>query len=187
MFTIWLKYIIKRTEVLGLKVLRVLERFVGKKWYPLLVVVLAAADAYIFVIPVEALLIPAVLIQPRYWVLLALGIAAASAVGSTSFAILASQYGEIFVEKLVRGASTSTTWQNTAQLIQDHTFWGLTLVSMSPLPQHIAVAIAGLAHVPAGTIFGAILLGRTVKYLLIAGLSIHAPKTLVRLGIIPKK
>src|SRR6185437_10352303 len=70
----------------------------------------------------------------------------------------------------------SKQWTRAVPIIQRHGTWGLALISLSPVPQHAAVAIAGLVHLPSPKVFLAVLAGRIPKYLLISWGSIKIPE-----------
>lgn len=146
--------------------------------------VLAAADAYIFVVPVEVLLIPAVLAHQRRWALIALWTTFGSAVGSASFAALTTIYGLPFVEYLLPGVMRQQAWIDSTRFLESHGIPGLALISLSPLPQHAAVAIMGLARINFWTVFIAVFIGRLIKYEFIAWALVHAPQLLRKLRIL---
>ena len=131
---------------------------------------LAAADAYVFVVSVEALLLPAVMVRPKKWVAASVWATIGSAIGATSFAYLASRYGEPIVTHFIPNAFASKAWIDSSHYIVDHGFLGLGFISLGPLPQHIAVAIAGLAHMKMIEVFLAVLVGRGIKYFFFLGL-----------------
>src|ERR1700677_3937760 len=141
-----------------------LEQFSSRWWYDPLLAFLAAADAYVFVVSVEALLLPGVMVRPKKWVMASLWATIGSALGATSFAHLASQYGEPIVTHFIPHAFASKAWMDSSRYIAEHGFLGLGFISLGPLPQHVAVAIAGLAHMKMSEVFLAVLVGRGLKY-----------------------
>lgn len=148
---------------------------------------LAAADAYVVFVPNEALLIPAVLSHPKKWFRITFWMSVGSAMGAASFAELAGLYGGPFIERFDPHLFHTRGWHETARIINDiGGTWGLTVVSFSPLPQHAAVALVGLAHMSWPSVFIAVLVGRLAKYSLVAWCSVHAPGVLRKLGLFPK-
>lgn len=141
-----------------------IQSFAGKKWYLPFIAILSALDAYIFFVPNEALLVPAVLSQPKKWKRTAFAMTLGSAVGATSFAGLTGRYGPSFVEFFFPGILQSHEWARTTGWIHDHGAIGIFLISLSPLPQHPGVAIAGLANLSLIWLLIAVFLGRIVKY-----------------------
>jgi len=162
---------------------RLLTRFARTPWYLPVLVLAVAADAYVFMVPTEALLIPAVLMKPKRWFSTAFVVSLASAIGAASFSILTTRYGEPWMRHLFPSAFGSQYWQRFGDFMKLRGGVGLGLISLSPFPQHAAVALAGLARLKGWTVFLAVLLGRLPKYLLVAWLSLHSPKILRKMGI----
>ncbi len=180
----------RRVETLG--------QLAERTWYLPLVAFLSALDAYVLVVPNEALLIPAVLAHANRpetrrrfgrlsWLPSALWVTVGSALGAASFAVLTSLYGEQFVEHFFPNALHSKEWLDSVKVIQRHGGWGLALVSLSPFPQHPAVAIAGLAKMNALVVFLAVFLGRLLKYGFFAWAAVNSPEILRKLRILPRR
>jgi membrane protein YqaA with SNARE-associated domain len=161
-----------------------LKRFATHRGYPLLVAFLVFLDAFVFFIPNEALIISAVLLRPDRWLSTSLESTVSSAAGAAVFGFLASAYGDSFVNYLFPSILKSGAWLRSAEILQHHGIWGLALISFSPLPQHAAVGVAGLAHLSALQIFLAVLLGRGVKYVATGWCAVHAPHILRKLRIL---
>jgi membrane protein YqaA with SNARE-associated domain len=157
-----------------------LQKFASRKWFLPLVAVLSALDAFIVFIPNDALLISAVLVRRNHWIRTALWVSIGSAIGAAACAWLISLYGDSLVNQLFPKLLDSKTWLDSSRVIQQHGSWGLAAVSLSPFPQHAAIAIAGLAHLQPFTVLGSVLLGRTLKYVFVAWCSTHSPKLFQR-------
>jgi membrane protein YqaA with SNARE-associated domain len=160
--------------------------FIRGRWAVPLVAIMAALDAFLLVIPNDALLIAAVLAQPKRWIRITLWITIGSTVGAVIFAGLVSHFGEEMLRHFMPSLMESQHWLDFANLVHRHGLWGLTLVSLGPLPQQTGVAIAGLSNMPLHQVAIGVFLGRFVKYLLIAWCAVHAPNVLRRLKILPK-
>jgi len=153
-----------------------LQQYAARPWYVALISVLAALDAYVVFIPVEALMFPAVLTRRHRWLGTTLWITLGSAVGATSFAWFCREYGAPLLHQLFPDMLDSRAWQDAERTIQTHGGWGLALISLSFVPQHPAVAIAGLARLPLRTIFLSVLAGRVVKYIVLSWAVIRFPR-----------
>ena len=163
-----------------------LSRYADRWWYSLLMAGLSAADAYLVIVPNEAILVAAVLIDRRRWLRMSSWMAVGSAAGATSLAWLASIYGNRLIHSLWPSLRDAKTWLDSIRMIHDYGAWGLGLISFSPLPQHAAVIIAGLAHMDALTIFLSVLIGRALKYVLLAWGTARAPHVLRKWRLIPR-
>jgi membrane protein YqaA with SNARE-associated domain len=159
----------------------------GRWWYDPMVGFFAAADAFVIFISVEALLIAKIVVQPTKWIVSSLWAALGSALGATALATLISRYGEPIVNRFFPGALASHAWVHTTSFLGDHGLLGLGLIAFGPIPQHIGVAISGLAHMAAAKVFWAIFIGRTAKYFLITWAVKHSPKLLKKFKIIPTR
>jgi membrane protein YqaA with SNARE-associated domain len=158
-------------------------RYSKRKWFLPLVVFLSALDAYVFFVPNEALLILPVMAHPKRWKTHALWVSLGSAGGATSFAYFVHRYGRSWAQGLFPSTFHSKHWAQFSALLEKHGGWGLTLVSVSPFPQHVAVTIAALTEMSIGTLFLAIFIGRATKYLFVAGCAVHSPKILEKLHL----
>lgn len=157
----------------------------GRWWYDPMLAFFALADAFVIFISVEALLIAKIVVQPTKWMVSSLWAAAGSALGATILGVLISSYGEPIVNRIFPGSLASQTWVHTTNFLQAHGPLGLGLIAFGPIPQHLGVAVAGLAHMEASKIFWAIFVGRLTKYLLITWAVKHSPKLLKKFRIIP--
>jgi membrane protein YqaA with SNARE-associated domain len=164
---------------------RKLGHYSNHWWYGPLIGLVAALDAFIFVISNEAILFPTVWARPQKWFSTATWLTLGSAVGATAFACLTSSYGAGVVEHFFPHALDTHSWKETVMFIDRYGAWGLAFVSFCPLPQHVAVAVAGLAHMKSWTVFGAIMLGRGAKYIPLAWIATHTPRLLKKWHLIP--
>jgi len=159
------------------------NQFVHHWWYIPLVAFLSFLDAYVFIIPNEAVLVAAVLAHRKRWFASTFWTTFGSAVGAGLFAWMAELWGERFINYLMPMALHSKPWDETVAFLNQHGVWGLTLVSLSPFPQHLAVAVMGLAHFSPLHVFFAVMLGRFPKYLFFGWAAAYAPHWLKRLGV----
>lgn len=167
------------------KTINRLTHYASRGWYAPVLGLLSALDAYILIVPNETLLIPAVLIRPKRWLSTSLWVTLGSAIGATSFAMLASHFGDGFIQKVAPELLHAKTWLKTTEFLNAHSVWGLALISFSPFPQHVAVAIVGLAHVPPWSVFGGVCIGRAAKYAMVAACTVYMPHVLKKIGMLP--
>jgi membrane protein YqaA with SNARE-associated domain len=159
---------------------RKLGQYSDRAWYLPFNGFLAGVDLFIGVVPVDALVVSAVLLRPKRWISPALWVALGSAAGTAAMAALATHYGPPFVEGLAGGFMQSTTWREVDQAIDKHGAWALVIGSLSPIPIASFALIGGLANQPWQEVFGAALGGRTIRYLAIALATQHAPALIKR-------
>ncbi len=164
-----------------------IEKYASSRWFTAIVAFLAAADAFVVFVPTDILLIAAVLARRKRWLAIALWVIVGSAIGAGVFGFLASKYGPAFVNYIFPSLQDTQAWTDSAGIMRKYGFWGLAVISLGPLPQHAAVAFAGVVHLSVVEIFFAVLLGRSIKYILIAWCCVHAPNVLRKLGILKRR
>jgi membrane protein YqaA with SNARE-associated domain len=176
---------VKLTHQITHKIILTLEHAAQSPLYIPFVGLLTAVDAFVPVIPNEIVLVSAVVAQPQSWFLVYISGTIGSALGAAVFSGLASRFGARFINKVFPHLINSKGWIDTTHYVQAKGFLGLSLVSLSPLPQHAAVAVAGMAHMAVMTVFWAVVLGRTPKYLAVCWASVYAKGALRKLKLLP--
>lgn len=160
------------------RVIARLERHADRPWYTFAVTFLAAIDLFVAIIPIDGLLISSVLLKPKRWVSLAILMSGGSALGAFVLGLLIQIYGEPFAHAFFHDQLSSPAWQSLSLFLGSHGALALTLIAASPLPQQLPVIVCALAHLPLPLIFISVFIGRTLKYLLFAWSSQHAPRLL---------
>lgn len=163
------------------QLLRWLQHFSDRPWYPLLVGVLAGLDNWILVVPTDGLVISGTLLSPRRWIQFAVVTAILSSLGALSFAYFITLKGYPFVEAQWPTLLQSQIWILTEDFFHRYGVVVVLLVAMSPLVQQPAVIIAALAKTPYLELGLALLIGRLLKYFFICFLAAKAPQALSKL------
>ncbi|MGZ6326982.1 MAG: YqaA family protein [Bdellovibrionota bacterium] len=160
------------------KLLHHLQLHAGAWWYPPVIGLLALADLFILIVPTDAILVSAVMLNPRRWIYTALMVALGSSIGAVMLALVLRYHGLPFLLHIYPGIDHSAAWKSAIHLVEQWGAWGLFGIAISPLPQHAAIAVAALTGMNGLVIFGSVMAGRAVKYLFLAWLASHAPKLL---------
>jgi membrane protein YqaA with SNARE-associated domain len=147
-------------------------------WYTPLIALLAAADAFVVVIPTDGLLVSACLLNPRRWIYSVLLITLGSTIGAWALAALLEIHGLPLLLEIAPGIEQTRAWIWSDRMMDEWGAIALFLVALSPLAQHPAVALAALANMPLGEIFLLVFAGRLVKYGAWGWISTHTPKML---------
>lgn len=158
-----------------------LKGFADRAWYAPLVGLLAGADQFIVIVPIEWLMIPSVLLNPRRWLRTALWVTTGCALGAFALASVADIYGMQLIEHWAPKVVQSENWIRSMGYINSKGAWALLVIAAGPLPQQPAVALAGLSHMSPLKVFLAIWSGRALKYCTVAYIASHAPKLLNKL------
>jgi membrane protein YqaA with SNARE-associated domain len=152
-------------------------------WFIWLFALMAFADLFIVIFPVDWFIIATTLIKKRKGLEMALACALGSALGAVALAYLSQLYGLSVIEYFSKGITNTTSWARTTHQVDTYGAWALTLISAGPLPQHPAIVLCGLAFVEPYKIFLAVLIARTLKYCFFVWAAINAPGVLKGLGL----
>ena len=160
---------------------RRLQKYARRWWYAPLMGLLAAADSFVIVVPTDGLLVSATMLAPRRWLYTAFCVSFGSTVGGWLLALVLETHGWPFLLQIKPGIDTSTAWIWTDRLMDQWGLWALFFVAVTPVMQHPAIAMAAFAGIPLTEIFFVLLTGRSIKYLVLAWVSTHAPGLLSKM------
>jgi membrane protein YqaA with SNARE-associated domain len=161
--------------------IRFVEGYANRWWYSPLIAVLAAADSFVVIVPTDGLLVSAAMLAPRRWISTALFVSVGSSLGALGLALVLERHGLPWLLYFQPDIQQTSAWIYTDRLMDAWGSWAIFAVSLTPIMQQPAVALAALAGRPMGEIFFAALAGRAVKYGLLAWVSTHAPGVLGKL------
>jgi membrane protein YqaA with SNARE-associated domain len=164
-----------------------LQKHANAWWYAPAIALLAAADAFVIVVPTDGLLVSASMLAPRRWVYHALIVTVGSALGAWALAAILETHGLPFLLHLNPGLEETRAWVWSDRIMDNWGGYALFLISLSPIMQQPAVALAALAGMPLSKIFLLVFAGRVLKYGFLAWISTHAPGLLKRLWGLEKE
>jgi membrane protein YqaA with SNARE-associated domain len=157
------------------------EGYANRWWYSPLIAVLAFADSFIVVVPTDGLLVSAAMLAPRRWVSTTIFVSLGSSLGALGLAYLLARQGLPWLLYFQPDIQSSRAWIYTDRLMDAWGSWAIFVISLTPIMQQPAVALAALAGRPMAEIFAAAFAGRLIKYGLLAWVSTHAPGVLGKL------
>lgn len=160
------------------RLLKFLKAHARSWWYTPLIALLAAADAFVVVIPTDGLLVSACMLNPRRWIYTVFLVTLGSTMGAWTLAWLLEIHGLPLLLQIVPGIEQSSAWIWSDKMMDQWGSIALFLVALSPFAQHPAVALAALSGMPLWDIFLLVFAGRILKYGLWGWISTHAPKLL---------
>lgn len=99
-------------------------------------------------------------------------------VGAAMLIALIEKNGVEAVTDTFPSIFASKTWERSKELINTHGFAGTVAVSAMPIVLHPAVIFALTAGMQRWTLLAAVMLGRTIKYTIMAQLAVGAPHLL---------
>ncbi len=158
-----------------------LQRYVGRFWYPPLVGFLAAIDNLVVVVPTDGILISSSMLTPKRWFLLALSVALGSTVGALALAALVEFQGLPWILDLYPGIDGSQTWLWMEKFFSQYGLLLVFAVAATPFVQQPTVILASLAGTPLPKLALVIFTGRFIKFLIMAYIGSHAPRLLGRM------
>ncbi len=151
-----------------------LPSYTEKVWFAPLVALLAFLDFFIFIVPLDPIVVGAFLAAPKRRFRVAWMTALGSTLGAVGFALLIRHQGMDFLNSFAPGILENDWARTLGHWIQDYGFWALAGSAAVPIYQHPAVALAALSPLPMIWIFWGMLLGRAIKFSAYALLTQHA-------------
>jgi membrane protein YqaA with SNARE-associated domain len=143
--------------------LQSLPRYALKPWYPAALAFVAFSDYFIFIVPLDALVVGSFMAARERWLRLNFMASLGSTLGACLFALLMDQLGTGFLEQHFPQLLHSSNSEAFSRWLQQYGLWALIAIAILPIYQHPTVAIAALAKVPLAEIFLAFYIGRFVK------------------------
>lgn len=154
---------------------RLLRFSAGHPGYPFVVAAIALVSTATFAFPFAVVLIPAVFLAPRRWLVLGLACGVASGLGGTVLFEVFRFLGQEVVLARYPNLVDSDSWRLAADWLDAYGLLALAFIAGSPIPQTPALAFYALADPPTIGIFLAIGAGKTLKYLFLSWLAARFP------------
>jgi membrane protein YqaA with SNARE-associated domain len=154
---------------------RLLTGFAGHRYYTVVVALIAFVSTATFTFPFAIVLIPAVLIAPRRWLLLGLMSGLASGVGAAVLVELFNHLGQELVVSRLPDLVQSQSWQLGSTWLRTYGLFALLLIAGSPMPQTPALLFYSLVDPSVLGVLVAVSIGKTVKYVFLAWATYRYP------------
>lgn len=154
---------------------RVLDRSARHRYYPLVAAFVAFISTLTFSFPFAIVLIPAVLVAPRRWLILGLLCGLASGLGAAVLVELFHHYGWALVISRYPDLVTTDAWRLAVDWMQNYGLVALLVIAGSPIPQTPALFFYSLASPSAFGVLVAVGIGKIVKYVFLAWATYRYP------------
>ncbi len=158
-----------------------LKNYISKPWYPAVLALLSASDAYLVFIPTDGLVVSSSMGTPKRWFTFAFWSAVGSTLGALSLSYLASHFGLPWIEIRFPELINSSSWFQVNEMLDKFGLLFLFGYSATPLPQQPTALLAGLAEMSFLTVGLSMFAGRLIKFSVMAYAGAKAPWLLKRL------
>ena len=166
---------------------RRLQAFVDRPWYLPLIATLGGLDLFVLVIPTDGLLISYVMLRPKTWIRAFILTSLGCAIGALALAILIQSGAEWFTYEKLSQSVGADTWQWVDGFVENHGTLALGALAILPIPQFPGIVVAALMGMPLSSIFISVLVGRLLKFAVLAYAASHAPRLLMKIPVLRKE
>ena len=154
---------------------KILDFSAGHRYYPLIVSLIAFVSTTTFAFPFVIVLIPAVLLAPRRWLVIGLLCGFTSGLGGAVLVEVFNYMGrELVIDRYPQLAGTEH-WKIACDWLEDYGLLALAVIAGSPIPQTPAIFFYSLANPSTLGVMIAVGLGKSVKYVFLAWLTARYP------------
>ncbi|MFZ4538749.1 YqaA family protein [Propionivibrio sp.] len=145
------------------------------RYYPLVVASIAFVSTTTFAFPFVMVLIPAVLIAPRRWLVLGLLCGISSGIGAAVLVEVFNYFGSELVLSRFPELVESERWQFASDWLKSYGLFALMIIAGSPIPQTPALFFYSLVNPSVPGVLIAVGIGKTVKYVFLAWATTRYP------------
>lgn len=164
------------------RALDLVERGTDHPAYLLLLMLLAFATTATASLPYTVILVAAVLPAPRRWLLIALVSALGSAGGATLMFKLFQHWGWAEIVRRFPELAGSGAFASASDWLDAWGLPALTVIAASPFPQTPALFLCAIGNATLAGVFLAILVGKLLKYSLLAWIAAQFPQRVAHLA-----
>ena len=153
-----------------------LHPFAERWWFPPLAAALAAAATLSLTVPVGPVLIALVALNPRRWRALVVWAVLGSVAAGTLGTHLLGHFGMAWIDRQLPQLAASKHWHYLVDWAASYGFLTLAAVAASPFAQTPALILGAMLGMRWPTVFGALLLGKGLKYAVIGAATARATR-----------
>ena len=154
-----------------LRLVRRLAPYADRPWFPSLAGFLAFAATLSLTVPVVPVLCAMVAMNRRRWRSLTFFAVLGSAAAGALFTHLLGHFGTAFLVEKLPQLVASKHWHVTVAWVSNYGFVSLAAIAALPIAQTPALILAALLGMPWFEVFTSLMLGKGVKYGVMAALT----------------
>lgn len=153
--------------------------FADRWWFPPIAAVLSAAATLSLTVPVGPVLIALVALNPRRWRVVVLWAVLGSAIAGALFTHWIGHFAMAWIDRQLPQLAASRHWHYLVEWTTDYGFLTLAAVAATPFAQTPALILGAMLGMRWPSVFGALLLGKGLKYTLIGAATARAARASV--------
>ena len=135
---------------------------------------MSAASTLSLTVPVGPVLIALVTLNPRRWRSVVVWMMLGSAVAGAVFTHLLGHFGMAWIDRQLPQLAASRHWHYLVQWTADYGFLTLAVIAATPFAQTPALILSALFGMGSPSVFGALLIGKGLKYTVIGAATSRA-------------
>lgn len=148
-----------------------LQPYAEKWWFPPFSAALSAGATLSLSIPVGPMLMALVTLNPRRWRAVVVASVLGSAVAGALFTHLLGHFGSAWINERLPQLATAKHWHYMVSWVSSYGFITLAAIAASPFTQTPALILAAVLGLPWPEVFGALLIGKGLKYSLVGAVT----------------
>lgn len=148
-----------------------LQPYADHWWFPPLSGGLCAIATLSLTVPAGPMLIALVALNPRRWRAVVLWSALGSAMAGALFTHTLGHFGSAWISERLPQLAESKHWHYMVSWVTNYGFVTLAAIAASPFTQTPALILAAVLGLPWFEVFGALLIGKGLKYSLVAAIT----------------
>lgn len=150
--------------------------FADRWWFPPIAAILSAAATLSLTVPVGPVLIAVVALNPRRWRAVVLWAVLGSAVAGALFTHLLGHFGMAWMDRQLPQLASSKHWHLLVEWTANYGFLTLAAIAATPFAQTPALILGALLGMRWPSVFGALLIGKALKYAVIGAATARATR-----------
>jgi membrane protein YqaA with SNARE-associated domain len=154
---------------------RILNYTAGHRYYPLVLALIAFGSTTTFAFPFVIVLIPAVILAPRRWLLIGMLCGIGSGLGGAVLVEIFHFMGRELVISRYPHLIENQYWLLASEWLQNYGLFALAVIAGSPMPQTPIIFLYSLTSPSTLGVLIAVGVGKTVKYVFLSWLTARYP------------